>query len=71
MNEQECRAFLARLWECQGRAAWNDAELARRLGLSQSYISRLKRKDRGSALSLNFARRAIAVFPDLGCLLPA
>ncbi len=69
MPPELAEAFLARLWELQAEQGLSGSALARDLGVSPGYISRMKRGARGHRLSLNFAHRATQRFPELALFL--
>jgi transcriptional regulator with XRE-family HTH domain len=71
VNDGRHTTFLERLWELQAEAGLSDSELARRLGVQQSYVSRLRSGDRGQRLTINIVGRAVRVFPRLSSFLPA
>jgi hypothetical protein len=69
MSDALTAAFLTRLWELQDAADINNSELARQVGVSPSYITRLKDGTRGRQLSLRVALRMVEKFPDLAIFL--
>lgn len=69
MPPEVASAFLARLWELQAEHGLTGAALARELGISEPYLSRLKRGIRGQRLSVNFVHRAVQRFPELAFFL--
>lgn len=72
MSEETTRAFLARLWEIQEQRGIRNAELARMLGISPSYVRRLKtRGDRVRRLGFSIALAAVREFPELAFFLTA
>jgi transcriptional regulator with XRE-family HTH domain len=73
MTEEMTRRFLTRLWELQADAGLTNAELARRLGCSASYIHHIKtgRPGRGKSLGLNLVLAAVSLFPELNSFLVA
>ena len=56
--------FLQKLWQLQRDRGLNDAELARRIGVNQSTISRMKHKERKTP-GLRVALAMIREFPEL------
>lgn len=72
MPDQIAQDFLARLWELQAAAKLSNVALARRLGVSPGYISRLRTGNRpAEGISLSLALRAAEQFPDLRVFLSA
>lgn len=56
--------FLRRLWQLQTERGLTDAELARRLGVNQSTVCRLKQGER-DAPSLRVTLAMVREFPEL------
>jgi transcriptional regulator with XRE-family HTH domain len=71
VSDDRHTTFLARLWELQAEAGLSDSALAEQLGVSQSYVSRLRSGDRGQRLTINIVGRAVHVFRELASFLPA
>lgn len=69
MTEETTRAFLRRLWELQAERGLRNADLARALGISASYVSRLKSRPRVMRLGYAIALAAVREFPELGIFL--
>ena len=69
MSEENTRQFLARLWELQDASGISNAELARTLGCSPSYIRHMKAGRKGRRIGLHIALAAVRRFPDLGVFL--
>ena len=69
MPEDVAALFLERLRELQREAGMTDAQVARALGYERSYLTRLKGGTRGRRLSLAFALKAAALFPELAVFL--
>ena len=61
------KAVLGRLWAIQAERELNNSELAARLGVAQSTISRLRSGQLG--LSLELTLKACETFPELRSLL--
>lgn len=64
MTEATTTQFLTELWRLQEQRGLTDAEMARLLGISHPYLSRLKtgeRKPRSLAIALSMVRE----FPEL------
>lgn len=64
MTEETKAQFLRELWELQGKRGINDAALARLLGISHPYLSRLKGGER-KGLGLRVALAIVREFPEL------
>lgn len=60
--------FLDRLWEIQGQRGFTNVTLARMIGVSQSYLSRLKTGKR-ARVSLEVVYTAACRFPELAVFL--
>jgi transcriptional regulator with XRE-family HTH domain len=74
MTPMDERLFLRRLWEIQQARSLSGVELARRLGVHHSTISRLKSGKQGAGregLRYRFVEAAILAFPELAFVLPA
>lgn len=71
MPDESVAQFTALLWGLQAEAGMSNAELARHLGVTQSFLSRLRSGDRGKdkAIRLDLALRAAALFPELALFL--
>lgn len=69
MTEETTRQFLARLWQLQAERSVKDAELARRLGISPSYVRRLKTRTNVRRLGFHIALAAVREFPELALFL--
>lgn len=62
-------ALIARLLEIQRERDLNDRQFAALLGVDASYVNLLRRGRRGKRLSLGFALKAVAAFPELALFL--
>ncbi len=69
MPEEVVRAMLTRLAEIQEAQGWSTSRLAREIGISPSYLGRLKRGERGDHLRLDTAMKMVARFPELAVFL--
>jgi DNA-binding transcriptional regulator LsrR (DeoR family) len=69
MTEQTTREFLARLWQLQAEHGIGNAELARRLGISPSYVRRLQTRANIRRLGYAIALAAAREFPELALFL--
>jgi transcriptional regulator with XRE-family HTH domain len=71
MSDEIAARFLAHLRVLLATSDIPDAELAVRLAVSRPYLSRLRAGERGkpAAVTLAFALRAAAVFPELATFL--
>jgi transcriptional regulator with XRE-family HTH domain len=61
--------FFGRLWEIQEQCGFNNVTLARKLGISQSHLSRIKSGERNKKPSMQFLLSAVREFPDLAVFL--
>lgn len=65
--------LLNRLWEIQDERKWSNSALAREIGVAQSTISRLRRRQpeggRGTRLTLSFTQKVLRRFPELSIFL--
>jgi transcriptional regulator with XRE-family HTH domain len=74
MTYMDERLFLRRLWEIQEARRLSGVELARRLGVHHSTISRLRSGQQAAGregLRYRFVEAAILAFPELAFVLPA
>ena len=71
MTEETTRKFLDRLWAIQAERGITNSALARLLGISPSYVCRLKTRPRVIRLGYEIALRAVAAFPGLAVFLSA
>ena len=62
--------LLRQLWQLQADEGLSTNALAREIGVSQSYLSRLQTGQRGKRPGLAFQRKVVSRFPSLGLLLP-
>jgi transcriptional regulator with XRE-family HTH domain len=58
-------AFLDRLWEIQGQRSLSDAALARRIGISQSYLIRIRNGERNKRPGGRVVLAILREFPEL------
>lgn len=65
MSTETTRQFLARLWELQADAGLRNADLARALGCSPSYLRHMKAGRKGDRIGLAIALAAVRRFPEL------
>ncbi len=65
MSKEVTLAFLKRLWELQAEAGMSNAEVARILGCSPSYIRHMKAGRKGKQIGLSIALNAAQRFPEL------
>jgi hypothetical protein len=65
MTEETTREFLTRLWQLQAERGVSNSQLARLLGISPSYVRRLKTRARVVRLGWNIALAAVREFPEL------
>lgn len=63
--------LLTRLWQRQAEMGLTNAALATEIGVSESYVSYLRRGLRGRKLGADVYLRVLRRFPDLGFALPA
>lgn len=65
------QAFVKRLWELQDATHMTDAQLARRIGIHQAALSRLRNNEGHETVGTKFLIGACSAFPELGfTLLP-
>ncbi len=63
--------LLTRLWQRQAEMGLTNAALATEIGVSESYVSYLRRGLRGRKLGADVYLRVLRRFPDLDLSLPA
>jgi predicted transcriptional regulator len=71
MTEETTRAFLLRLWELQEERGLGNKQIAILLGISPSYVRRLKTRERIRSIGYQIALRAVREFPELALFLSA
>ena len=69
MSEKTTREFLQRLWEIQAERGISNSELSRMLGISPSYVRRLKTRENVKRLGWHIALAAVREFPELASFL--
>lgn len=63
--------LLTRLWQRQAELGLSNTALASEIGVTQSYVSLLRRGKRGGRIGADVYLRVLHRFPDLGFALPA
>lgn len=69
MTEETTREFLRRLWAIQDERRLTNSQLARLLGITPSYVRRLKTRTTVRSIGYRIALAAAREFPELAVFL--